>query len=291
MFGILTHFIWEFCEDIIENIFAKFLSNMVETVLSIEKSMSGILSDGSLGESVFTNIYDVTLEFAVSLLVLVYLHKIFNIYVLKVEGDDSTSPFSITVSFAKAIAIMYSFTYIYNDIIVPIATDLNEKVLKSIADTDTSTNIADSFIGIMKGFMGLDSLIYAVLFLVYLIIIMVLFIKFLVTGVEIFILRVCIPFSCLSLLNNDNSKFASYINQLFMIIGGIIIQVALLQISLLLFFQNSMTALIFGVVFAMGSLKTPRLLEKFVITPKSGAGSSINTGINMTTNIKRLRFK
>ncbi len=85
-----------------------FLVNIIDICLYADKYMTG-----SGGSSLVNSIFDVALGTGVSLIILKFLKKGFECYILWTDGDADSKPILILTRFAQAIIIAICFPILY----------------------------------------------------------------------------------------------------------------------------------------------------------------------------------
>ena len=233
------------------------LNDLVPIALHAEKYM-----DTLMGTSGFTDIFDIFLGFGISLIVLKFLKKGFEQYVLWSEGDADTDPLIFLTGFFKALAIAVSFPTLYLWL-ATIIEDLTNKLIHIISNgmkTDFSTVIS----GITSAglFTAIVSLIFFVCFFM-------LYLQFLMRGMEILILRIGLPIACIGILDTDKGVFRTYIQKFFQSTLAVLVQIVLAKIGVALMLN---THVFWGLAALMLAINTPKFLQEFIIV--SGGQSS-----------------
>jgi len=141
----------------------------------------------------FDNLKAVIFSMAISLIILKFLKKGFDIYIMWTEGESDTPPLTFIVYFIRAVVVAVSFTVLY-DWLITIAKDFGNQMLNALNLTNQLplTQSIASFAS-----YGLYSALIAI---IALILIFVLWIQFIVRGIEIFVLKLRIS-SCLCRLS------------------------------------------------------------------------------------------
>lgn len=215
----------------------------------------------------FSTIFEVTAGFGISLLIFMFLKKMFDIYILGRDGDASSTVENALVGFIKALVVILTFDFIY-EVFVNISTELTDSVLEAVGAV-TVMNLMQLFETIFLGsgiFMLLALLVF---FICYLLLVF----QFIKRGLEMFILRLGIPIACVGLINSDNGVFSPYAKIFIQNSVTVVIQLALMKLG---FSVTTNGNIFFGIGAMIMALKTPQFLQQFMI----GLGSS---GINMMT--------
>ena len=248
-------------------------NNMMNLVFFIERELGGItVADGKYIN--FNSIYETIFNYAIFLLVIVFITKAIKIYFMMREGDSEQNPFQLCIGMMKAVIVMICFKEVYY-----IFVGIVEEFLNSILNTMQiqGTNLAEALTGNMGG-----GIFTAVACLVLLIVWLILICQFIMKGIEILVMRLGIPFASIGLLNTDEGVFPEYIRSFLMTAFTIVVQLALLNLSILTLVNKH---LIYGIAIAIVSVNTPMILGKYMIKP---AGTVINSAGNTVRSIRTL---
>ena len=227
------------------------LTDIVPLSLYAEQYMSTLA-----GVDLFQSLFDILFGFGVSLIVLKFLKKGFETYVLWSDGDADEEPLALLTNFFKAMAVAVCFPPLYGWM-AAIIEDMSGKLLEAIG-TATAFDWA--------GWVGLVTAIFG---LVFVIVYFILYFQFLMRGLEILILRVGIPLACVGLLDNDKGVFKAYLNKFFQSTLAVVIQIALSKLGVM------NMHVFWGVACMILAVKTPRFLQDFLITTGGGGGGAI----------------
>lgn len=229
----------------------------------------------------FDNLKAIIFSMALSLIILKFLKKGFDIYILWTEGESDTPPLTFIVYFIRAVVVLICFTVLY-DWIIQIAKDFGNQMLTAMNfnnDLPLTTTIANYVMnGIFCGIIGI----------IVLILLFVLYVQFIIRSFEIFILKLGFPLACVGLVYADGGVFKSYFDKLFKSILTVLIQIVLCKISLALIMSTQYLYAIAGIIM---SIKTPRLLQEFMLGGSMGGISNIvitaSKTIELSGQIKR----
>ncbi len=238
------------------------MADLVPMTLYADKYMTGI-SGGSMVEVLF----EIMLGFGVSLIILKFLKKGFECYVLWTEGDPDSDPSGIVLRFIEAIVVAICFPILYGWL-AEIVEDLTDQLLIAIgASTDY---------GWQTWVNGISSagIVTAIFGLIFIICYFMLYFQFLMRGLEIMILRVGVPMACVGLLDNDKGVFRGYINKFFQSTLAVVVQISLCKLGVGMMLNLGANMNIFwGVACLVLAIKTPKFLSEFLVaTGGSGAG-------------------
>lgn len=229
----------------------------------------------------FSQLKALILTLAISLIVLKFLKKGFDMYIMWTDGEADTPPLTYIVYFIRAIAMAVSFSILY-DWVVQIAKSFGETMLQTmnmadnISLTTTIANIATT---------GLFNSIVA---LIGLILLFVLYIQFLMRALEMFVLKLGFPLACVGLVNPDGGVFKSYSEKLIKSILTILVQIILCKIAIVLLINVKM---LFGIAAIILAIKTPKSLQEFMLGGGTGGISNVivttSKTMELSSQIKR----
>lgn len=252
-----------------------YVNNVLDTIVPIALHAEQYMTT-LLGGRGFQSTFDVLFNFGISLIVLKFLKRAFDSYVLWQDGDPDSDPINLVTKFLRAIVVAVSFPTLY-DWLATATDDMTNQILTSL-----SGSLNDSF---ANGIMAMASLnlFNAIIALVFFICFFFLYIQFLMRGMEILVLRMGVPIACTGLLENDRGVFAPYIKKFFQSTLTVVVQIALAKMSIGLMIN---THVFWGIAAMMLALKTPRFLQEFMIV-SGGGGNPMNT-IYHTTRMAQM---
>ncbi|MBU5676906.1 hypothetical protein KQI88_10805 [Alkaliphilus sp. MSJ-5] len=256
------------------------LDNMVFLALYAEKHMAGI------GFESFNFLFDIFFGYGISLIVLKFLKKGFDIYILWVDGDADADPIILLTNFFRAMTIAIGFPVIY-EAVAKIIENLSTEVITAIG-----LNIDNSQLSLVNDLASLG-IFPAILYLVFTVIFVYLNIQFIVRGLEIFVLRVGIPLACTGLMDADKGAFKTYIQKLVQEFFTVLIQVVLAKLGLALMRNGHIQDynIYFGIAALLLAAKTPRFLQEFLIPSSSGGGMNGVYSAARMVQMTKIAFK
>ena len=237
------------------------LNDLVPIALHAEWYMDTLLGTDGISE-----IFEIFFGFGVSLIVLKFLKKGFEQYILWTEGDADSDPLILLTGFFKALAIAVSFPTLYGWL-AEIIEDLTDQLIKTI-----SNGMETDFTSIITGISS-AGLFTAIVSLIFFICLFLLYLQFLSRGLEIFILRVGLPLACVGLMDSDNGVFRTYIQKFFQSTLAVLVQIVLAKMGAALMLN---THVFWGLGALLLALRTPRFLQEFIIV-SGGHGGGIGT--------------
>ncbi|GLB31603.1 hypothetical protein LAD12857_35260 [Lacrimispora amygdalina] len=239
------------------------LTNLVPMTLHADEYMIAA-SGGSMVQILF----DILLGFGVSLIILKFLKKGFECYVMWTDGDPDSEPTYLIIRFIQAIAVAVCFPVMYGWL-ADITQNLTDQLLTAIG---ASTNY--SWQAWVDGISTLG-LVTAIFGLVFVICYFILFFQFLMRGLEIMILRIGLPLACVGLLDNDKGVFKNYLNKFFQSTFSVVVQICLCKLGVGMMMNVGINMNIFwGIACLVLAIKTPRFLADFMV-PTGGGGSGV----------------
>ena len=237
-------------------------NNLMNTCFNAEYELTHIFGQQVISlESLKTLIF----SFALSLIILKFLKKGFDIYILWTEGEADTPPLTFVVYFIRAVVVLICSTLLY-DWLVAVVQDFGQKMLESlnVAQTMDITTTMASLAG-----SGLFSAIMAIIALIML---FVLWVQFIIRGAEIFVLKLGFPLACIGLVNADGGVFTQYISKMFKSVLTVIVQILCCKFGLLLIATGQM---IYAIAMIVVAIKTPKMLQEFMLGGGGGGISNV----------------
>lgn len=213
----------------------------------------------------FDNLKTIIFSMALSLIILKFLKKGFDIYILWTEGESDTPPLTFIVYFIRAIVTLVCFTILY-DWIIQIAKDFGNQMLTAMnfnSDLPLTTTIAN---------FAISGIFSALIAIIVMILLFVLYIQFIIRGFEIFILKLGFPLACVGLVQSDGGVFKSYSEKLYKSILTVLVQIILCKVALALIMSGQFLYAIAGIITA---IKTPKFLQDFMLGGGMGGISNI----------------
>jgi hypothetical protein len=237
-------------------------NNLLNDLMPIAFHSESMLDSLTKGDG-FTSIFNIFLGFGISLIVLKFLKKGFDTYVLWTEGDVDSDPLLVLTNFAKSIAIAICFPTMYVWL-VSIVEEMTNKVVAKIGSANSSFKSVVDAIENAGLFTAIVSLIFFIVFFV-------LYVKFLMTGLEILILRIGLPLACVGLMDTDKGVFRTYIQKFFQSTIGVMVQIILAKLGVAVMINGHV---FWGIAALLLAIKTPKFLQEFVIVGSGGGNGT-----------------
>lgn len=237
----------------------------------------------NFGSSVisFSSLKALILSLSISLIVLKFLKKGFDMYVMWTDGESDTPPLTYIVYFIRAIVVAVSFSVLY-DWVIQVATSFGNSILNAMNFTDNvslTTAIAN---------IATTGLFTAIVALIAMILLFVLYIQFLVRSLEMFVLKLGFPLACVGLVNPDGGVFKSYSEKLFKSVLTVLVQIILCKIAIILILNVKM---LFGIAAIIMAIKTPKFIQEFMLGGGTGGISNVivttSKTMELSSQIKR----
>ncbi len=236
------------------------LSGLVPMTLNADQYMTA-----AGGGSMVSVLFDILLGFGVSLIILKFLKKGFECYVLWTDGDPDTEPVYLVIRFIQAIAVAVCFPVMYGWL-AEITQSLTDDLMAAI-----SAGTGYDWQAWVNGISSLG-LVTAIFGLVFVICYFVLYFQFLMRGLEIMILRIGLPLACVGLLDSDKGVFKTYINKFFQSTFAVVVQICLCKLGVGMMMNVSVMNIFWGIACIVLAIKTPRFLSEFMVPTSDGAG-------------------
>jgi len=237
------------------------LSDLVPMTLNADQYM---IAAG--GGSMASVLFDILLGFGVSLIILKFLKKGFECYVMWTDGDPDVEPTQLVIRFIQAVAVAVCFPVMYGWL-AEITQSLTDELLSAIG---AATNY--DWQAWVNGISSLG-LVTAIFGLIFVVCYFVLYFQFLMRGLEIMILRIGLPLACVGLLDNDKGVFKTYINKFFQSTLAVVVQICLCKLGVGMMMNVGVNMNIFwGIACIVLAIKTPRFLSEFMVPTGGGAG-------------------
>lgn len=257
-----------------------FIDQMLDGILPLSLHAEEYMTMVS-GVQMFKDLYNVVFGFGVSLIVLKFLKKGFETYVMWTDGDADEEPISILTNFFKALAVAVCFPTLYGWM-AGIIQDMTTKLINAIG-ASTAAGWESWVAGIASA--GLVTAIFALIFVV---VYFILYFQFLMRGLEIMILRVGVPLACVGLIDNDKGVFKAYLNKFFQSMLAVLIQLCLCKLGVGLMLNMHV---FWGVACMVLAVKTPKFLQDFLITTGGGGGGAVVNNVYHSVRLVQMLKK
>ncbi len=201
----------------------------------------------------------IVFQYAFYLLMLKFVWKCFNIYILNVDGDDDASPTVLLINFVKAIVCSLGFGLLFS-YLCGIGSEITGHILERIqVETMSYTDVVNKLNVLDIAY----SLFLRLCFGVFTLLAIILSVKFIKSAVQLVILRVGIAFASIGLLDSDQGMFKPYIKKFFQIVAAVVVQVGCLRLSL---YAASTASFIWAFALLSMAMTAPAFLQEFIMT-------------------------
>lgn len=232
------------------------------------------------GVEFFSLLMPTSYGIGISLIVLKFLKKAFDIYVLWTDGDPDADPFLLLTNFVRAVGTALIFQWVYG-LFVDICQEITNTIISQIngsynIDVTTQWVTAITSLGLVPAITGL----------IFMICWLILYFSFMARGIEMMVMQVGVPLACVGLLDNDKGVFRAYINQFVKAFVTTIVQIMLCKIGLSLMLNAttfSASNIFWGIACMIAAISMPKILREFLI-PTGGDGKIGNT-VTQTVHI------
>ena len=257
-----------------------FIDEMLEGILPLSLHAEEYMSMVS-GVQMFSDLYNVVFGFGVSLIILKFLKKGFETYVLWTDGDADEEPIALLTNFFKAMAVAVAFPTLYSWM-AEIVKDMTTQLIGTIGAA-TAVGWEEWVAGIATA--GIVTAIFA---LVFMVVYFMLYFQFLMRGLEIMILRVGMPLACVGLIDNDKGVFKAYLNKFFQSMLAVLIQLCLCKLGVGLMLNYHV---FWGVACMILAVKTPKFLQDFLISTGGGGGGAVVNNVYHSVRLVQMLKK
>lgn len=273
---------------------------LVTTVMYPEVSLDGT---GTTYSDLFGMIYNFVLGTAIALIVLKVAYKAFQTYVLG-DNDPSADPIILFKKMMQAFIVAVSFNsilyYILYSFVAVFVKGITGMIYNSYVDgllgDGQTIQMGQLILNIMSNSASfMTNPLNTIFIIIWVISFIILYVKFIMRSVELLYLRIGFPIACVGIIDSDYGVFKPFVKKFFQASISIIIQVALLYLSigiiaLPLFDSEASSGIlntIFGCCFLWTAFSVPKVLQEFLLWGGSGNGAStmINMGANLTRTI------
>ena len=225
----------------------------------------------------FTGLFNLFFGFGLSLIVLKFLKKGFEIYVGWQEGDVDSDPLNLVVNFLKALVISMCFPILY-DTLIEVVERMIDLTINQLNALTSQQSVVDVIVNLIS-----NSIFQAIAGLVLVICYCILWINFMMRGLEMLVMRVGLPIACTGLLDSTQGIFQPYMKKFFQNAATVLIQIALVKLSLTVMILGN---LFYAIAVVFVAMRTPRFIQEFMI--QSGGGGSISNTVYHTTRLYQM---
>ena len=241
------------------------LNSLIPMAFYAENYLNTSIAGGTID---FSGLYNLFFGFGVSLIVLKFLKKGFDIYIGWSDGDPDLDPLNLVTNFLRAMVVALCFPILY-DALIKATSDLIDQTIVIVDQLTSQQSIIDIIVNIISNsiFMALAGLIMVILYLI-------LWVQFMMRGIEMMVMRIGVPIACTGLIDNDKGIFAPYMKKFFMNAATVLIQIVLIKLSLTVMILGNP---FYSLAMVFVAMRTPKFLQEFMVHMGGAGGSVINT--------------
>ncbi len=229
------------------------------------------------GNDITSELFKVALAIGLSFIVIKFLKKGFEVYILWTDGDVDREPLLLLTGFIKALVIASCFPIMYK-YLAKLIEEITLLMLASLSNAEevvdgvitlSVTGITGKALASNANIIGVGGIIALVIFIIYSIMCLLLYIQFIVKGLELLILRIGLPIACIGLMDSNDGVYKTYMEKIIKVTVGVVVQIILFRLGLV--FMISFNPF-WAIASMMLALKTPEFLNEFIVTSRSGGG-------------------
>lgn len=218
----------------------------------------------------------------ISLLLLIFVKKGFETYILYTDGDPDSNPFGMLSLFVKAMFVASCGTTIlgwFGSIVSNLALKALNVVESTLGTNYQWSGLVDYFKSINNNSSFTLALTRFVLVSVFSILFWIVYIKCMTNGLELYILKIAMPLCAVGLINSDKGIFKNYVMSVAKCLMTILIQVVLTELGFSIMISayrhdNLISGTFLGIICLSMALKGPKLLSDFMV-PSQGGGQGM----------------
>jgi hypothetical protein len=231
------------------------LTDLADTAFNIENQLTS-----NIGLD-FISFYKATSLYGFYFIVLKFLIKGFNVYILWNEGDSDLDPFILFTGFIRAIVITICFNFFFA-FIIQIPLEMLDFILGSINTINISGMPLRELVSTFSSRLIIINAIFVGVYIA-------LFFQFIKRGFEIFALKIGLPIASCGLMDSDGGVYKPFIKKFFQEILSVLVQILFLKISIALMINGNV---LFGLAGIAAAVKTPQFLQEFIMMYGGGQG-------------------
>jgi hypothetical protein len=164
------------------------------------------------------------------------------------------------------VALCFPILY---DVLIKATSDLIDQTIVIIDQLTNQQSVIDMIVNAIS-----NSIFIALAGLILVIVYLILWVQFMMRGIEMNGYARGEPIACTGLIDSDKGIFAPYMIKFFMNAATMLIQIALVKLSLtVMMLGNCFYAL--AIVFV--AMRTPKFLQEFTLQAGGAGGTIVNT--------------
>ncbi len=217
------------------------------------------------------DVYRFLYTLASSLVVLKFLIKGFQIYILWRGGDADQSPRDMLMGVAQAAVVMVSFPFLY-DLLVDVVLEAAQELMGKLGAMQYNGGIVDILLSNIGGMTWPRMLVFLLLALIFFILVLVLWIKMIAQGFELLVLRLGVPLATLGLIDSDMALFKNYMQLFVKTALTAVIQACLMSLAFRVIGTFRILNVVSAIALIYTAMSTPKLLQQFLVPRSPGGG-------------------
>lgn len=232
----------------------------------------------------YNSIYIGVASVSLGLLLLLYLKKGFEIYILGIEGDADVDPIVHLINVVRVIAVIVGFNTIFD-----LSIEIMGKLMSVLfTKNDGKFNALDIAFA-----LKLSTILFSILYIIVVILIIKIIIQLIKRSIELFILRIGVPIAALGFLNSDKGIWSIYVRKFAQEMITVVLQIFLFILGTEIFAtQKEIFPMLIGISILSASLKLPQFLSEIIVMPSQGnAFGKIHSSLMIFNSVKSLIAK
>lgn len=265
----------EFLGKLLDEAF-EFLQSVAMDIMEVTFRIENLsLVDNPISGAKIQSAYAFVYGAIVFLVVLKFLWKGFQVYVLWRDGDSDVSPQGMVIGACMAVLVSLAFPLLY-DILVNTAIYLADGLASALVDGATpglwQAGLENFIVRYLTG--GANLALYTLLLLViFVILYLIMWIKVVARGIEMLFLRLGVPIATIGFVDSDSGIWKSYMQLFFRQAASSIIQAVCLILGLRIIYNLQPLNILVGIAVEMAAFSVPKLMSQ-LLAPGGGTASS-----------------
>lgn len=234
------------------------LKDLPNMTFHLENHVSSWIEGVALG-----SLFDTAYEFGVILIVIKFIRKGINQYVLYIDGDPDADPLQLLIGFFRAMAIAIGFDVLYQWYARFMIGITNEalKIIEPANKTFNAKVISTATLGLFDG----------IIFIIFFVMFFKLFFQFIQRGINLLYLRIGIPIAAIGVMDANDGIFRNYIQKILQESLAITIQIFSGQFGVALMVNGHP---LIGVGVMITAVNTPQSLREFIEVYGNNGGAT-----------------
>ncbi|WP_124099910.1 conjugal transfer protein TrbL family protein [Ruminococcus sp. Marseille-P6503] len=253
------------------------------------------LINTTTNSTVTSSIANVFASIGISLLMLLFLVKGFQTYVLYTDGDAESDPINFLTLFVKGLVVAVCGNTIlswFADIVINLSDSALTAVENALGSDAVWQGLVDEFGVWTEDLIG-DLLFGFIFVAIFAVLFWILYFKCLSNGIELWILKIALPICSIGLINSDKGIFKNYVMSVSKVMVTILVQITLTQLGFSILIagdnnDNLFLGSVLGIACLITALRSPKMLGEFMI-PSQGGGNLLMKAYYSSSMIRSVR--